>query len=59
VEANELRMKGTETQRGPGQSEMIRGQTTKLKNEFLCLTPDCPGPLCVSVPFIRNAYCPL
>ena len=23
---------------------MIRGQTTKLKNEFRCLSPDCSGP---------------
>ena len=30
---------------------MIRGQTTKLKNEFRCLSPDCSGPLCVSVFF--------
>jgi len=31
---------------------MIRGQTTKLKDEFRCLSPDCSGPLCVSVSFV-------
>jgi len=28
---------------------MIPGQTTKLKDEFRCLSPDYSGPLCVSV----------
>jgi hypothetical protein len=41
--------KDTETQRGPEQSKMIWGQTTKLKDEFRCLSPDCSAPLCVSV----------
>src|SRR5262245_15231255 len=31
---------------------MIRGQTTKLKDKFRCLSPDCSGPLCVSVSFV-------
>src|SRR5262245_52998857 len=39
----------TETQRGPEQSKMIPGQTTKLKDEFRCLSHDCSGPLCVFV----------
>src|SRR5262245_46546328 len=39
----------TETQRQAEQSKMIRGQTTKLKDEFRCLSPDCSACLCVSV----------
>src|SRR5262249_11737032 len=33
-------------QRRPEQSKMIRGQTTKLKDEFRCLSPDRSGPVC-------------
>src|SRR5262247_1519502 len=51
------RSKDTETQRGPEQSKMIRGQTTKLKDEFRCLSPDCSGPaLCLCV-FSQALFC--
>src|SRR5215831_20114148 len=48
--------KDTETQRRPEQSKMIRGQTTKLKDEFRCLSPDCSGLLCVSVSLWFQLY---
>src|SRR5215813_5700373 len=47
--------KDTETQRGPEQSKMIPGQTTKLKDEFRCLSHDCSGPLCCLCVFVFTA----
>jgi len=40
---------------------MILGQTTKLKDEFRCLSPDYSGALCVSVSlwfltYVASAY---